>query len=181
MLADYHQRDIVRDIYTACPSRKLGVLCMPTNLVSRQLELLHSTLLDALLQHSCFQQQLSILTVCPSHLFIHRCSFCLSKTLVETALQTEFGHALVSLDHSSDFEEAVGGTDFTDPWGVTAANNNTVFGLLNDFKVVCDDGSYFVFVFEEVRSVPEVVGSLGATVLSFKEGSLGNIAWRERK
>jgi hypothetical protein len=146
-----------------------------------RLEVLHTTLPDALLQHSGFQQQLSILAVCPSHLFIHRCSFRLSETLVETALQAEFGHALVSLDHSSNFEEAVGGTDFTDARGVTAANDNTVFGLLDDFEVVGDDGSYFVLVFEEVRSVPEVVGSLGATVLSFKEGSLGNIAWREGK
>ena len=27
MLADYDQRNIVRDIYTACPNRKLEVLC----------------------------------------------------------------------------------------------------------------------------------------------------------
>jgi hypothetical protein len=84
--------------------------------------------------------------MCPGDLFIHGRAFRLSETLVETALQTEFGQALVPLDHSSDFEEAVGGTDITDAWGVTAANNNTVFGLLDDFKVVGDNGSYFVFV-----------------------------------
>lgn len=149
--------------------------------VARRFRVLRVTLLNALLQHSRFQQQLSVLTVCPSDFLIHGRTFRLSKTLVETALQTEFGHALVPLDHSSDFEEAVGGTDFTDAWGVTTANNNTVFGLLDDFKVIGDDGSYFVFVREEIGSVPEVVGSLGATVLSFKNGSLGNISWRENE
>lgn len=84
--------------------------------------------------------------MCPSGFIIHGRTFRLSETLVETALQTEFGHALVPLDHSSDFEEAVGRTDLTDAWGVTTANDDTVFGLLDDFKVVGDDGSYFVFV-----------------------------------
>lgn len=84
--------------------------------------------------------------MCPSYLVIHGCTFRLPETLVETALETEFGHALILLDHSGDFEEAVGGTDFTNAGGVTTANENTVFGLLNNFKVIGDDGSYFVFV-----------------------------------
>lgn len=84
--------------------------------------------------------------MCPSNLVVHGRTFRLSETLVETALQAEFSHTLIPLDHSCDFEETVGGTDLTDAWGVTAANDNTIIGLLDDFKVVGDDGSYFVFV-----------------------------------
>lgn len=84
--------------------------------------------------------------MCPSDFLIHGRTFRLSETLVETALKAEFSHALVPLDHSSDLEEAVEGTDFTDAWRVTTAKDNTVFCLLDDLKVVGDDGSYFVFV-----------------------------------
>jgi hypothetical protein len=118
------------------------------------------------------------LTVCPSDLLIHGFTFRLPETLVEAALQAEFSHTLVSLDHSGDFEKTVGGTDFTDTWGITAADNNTVFSLLDDFEVIGNDGSDFVLVFKQVLAVPKLVGGFGATVLSVKVGSLGNVSCR---
>ena len=116
----------------------------------------------------------------PSHLIVHGGSLRLSKALVETALETEFGHALLLLDDSGDFEQTVRGSDFADTWRVTTADHNSVLGLLDNLKVVGDDSAYFVVVREQVGSIPKVAGSFGATVLAVKEGSLGNVSCKKK-
>jgi hypothetical protein len=114
------------------------------------------------------------LTVSPSHLIIHGGSFRLPKTFVETTFETELRHALLLLDHGGDFEQAVGVSDFADTWRVTTPDDNSILSLLDNLEVIGDDGAYFVVVREEVGSIPKMAGSLGATVLSVKVGSLGD-------
>ena len=135
-------------------------------------------LFHALLQHGRLHPQLGVLPVQPLHIRRHgtRVRVRLAQTLVEAAFQSELGHALLLLDHGAHFEQAIGGSNFGDSGRVSTAHNDAVFGLLEDLEVVGDDGAHLVAVVEEVLTIPELVGGLGAPVLAGKEGALRDIA-----
>lgn len=135
------------------------------------------------LSHACFvnssrHPQLSVLTVQPLHVRRHRTRVRLrfAQTLVEAALQSELSHTLLLLDHSTHLEQAIGRSNISDSGGVATAHDDAVFGLLENLKVIGDDGADLVAALEEILALPELVGGLGTLVLPSEDGALSDIA-----
>ena len=115
----------------------------------------------------------------PGYHRTHGSSIRLAQALVETTLQCKLDHTFLLLDHGTHLEEAVGGADIGVAGGITTANSDVVFGLLQDLEVIGDQGADLIGVGEEVLALPQVGGCLGTLVLASEPGALSHVACTE--
>lgn len=112
----------------------------------------------------------------PGHERTHGSSLSLTETLVKAALQGEFSHALLLLDHGAHLKETIGGANILVARGITTADGNLLLGLLDDLEVIRDDGADLVVVFEEFLTAPQLRGGFGTLVLVGEVGALDDVA-----
>lgn len=120
---------------------------------------------DTCLQNTSLHPQLGVLPVQPLDMRGHGRRVSLAQALVEAAGQSELSHTLVPLDNSANLEQTVGGADVGLSGGITAADGDAVIGLVEDFEVIGDDCADLVAARQQIRSLPEMVGSIGTLVL----------------
>ena len=119
--------------------------------------------------HRVLHPQLRILLMRPQHEALHRrlSRLAHSQPLVKNAFQSELGEALVGVDGSSHFEEAVGWTGAVGrvERRVAAPDQDGGGSLREHDEVISYFGAGFVGRGEELGFRPELVaGSLGVFV-----------------
>lgn len=98
----------------------------------------------------------------------HGLASCLTKSLVEDALQLELSNTLGLLDLCSHLKQSIAGSDFYLARRITAAHNDGFGSLGKDLEVVGDLGAYGVLRLLQSLGVPQLAFCVGIAVLLFQ-------------
>lgn len=113
---------------------------------------------------SRLRPQFGVLFVQPDNIRRHGLRVRLSKTFVKATLQPKHRDALIRLHNRGHLKETIRFPHITQTGRVTTAHHNPFRRLLDDFKVVRNQGSLVVCRGAQFFRRPEVVSGFGALV-----------------
>ena len=102
----------------------------------------------------------------PDNMRRHRLRLGLPQPLEEATFQAKLRNPLLRLHDSRHLKKPIGFPNLLNSGRSATAHDNAIGGLIDDFEMVRDQGSFVIFRSAQFLGGPEVCGRFGALVFS---------------